>query len=316
MQEQVGFLADLKGTFSSPAYYARVLGQPLKSSLKFFFLFFLLYSVIITTYVTVKDYLPQRELLNYLPEELVNLYPEELVVTVKDGEVSINVDEPYRIPVSAINEMLENIDQRVLGQSTGTIENILVIDTKGKIEDYFTYQTFFLLTKNHLSYLNESGNVEAISLAEITNWTIDRTVVRDVINTIAPYLRYLIPLMIIVTFLFLVVVFPAATLFYLLILAAILWVVSKLVSYPLSYKKSYQMGMHLILVGVALLMIINVSGINLDIPYLWTIVLVLLGGVILVKIKSLPESTPVAEASIVDESADSSEVIKEDTPHS
>jgi len=141
------FFYCLKRTFTSPDYYADILKAPFSFSLKFFYGFFFLYALILTSFVTVRYLLPLGDLLKFLPDKLVEMYPSELEVTIKDGEVSTNVAEPYAIPLSRFEKILDELDKSVLGESVEKVENLVVIDTRGKIDDFSRYRTYVLLTK-------------------------------------------------------------------------------------------------------------------------------------------------------------------------
>lgn len=297
MQKTATFLYSLKQTFTSLSYYADVLRAPFSFSLKFFYMFFFVYSLVFTTFITIKYFLPLNDLISFLPKKLVEVYPRELEITIKDGHVSTNVSEPYRIPLEDIENMLNELHKRVLGQSTETIEYLLVIDTKSKIEDFLKYQTYILLTKNHLSYINPNGNIETISLAKIDDFTINQGVVRNVVNLITPFLKFVVPMLVVATFFFFLIFYPLTKLFYLLFYALVLLVIGKIVRFPLPYKKSFQLGLHLIVVSTALFSIADFVGFSPHFPFLQTIFLSVLGIIVLGRIKTLePSPTPTVDA--------------------
>lgn len=291
MQKITTFLYSLRRTFTSPNYYSDILKAPFSFSLKFFYLFFFIYSMIFTTYVTIKYFLPLKNLIRFLPNKLVELYPSELTITIKNGNVSTNVPEPYRFPLKNIENLFEEIDKQVLGQSTETIENLLVIDTKGKIENFSQYQTYALLTKNHLSYPKDS-NIETVSLAKIENFTINRAVAQNAVNLITPFLRFVVPVLVVSTFLFLLAFYPLTKLAYLLFFSLVLLVIGKIVHFPLANKKSFQLGLHLIVISTTLFSIISSIGFTLRFPFLQTIFLSVLGVVVLSRIKGQEIPSP------------------------
>ncbi|MCG2686228.1 DUF1189 domain-containing protein [Candidatus Parcubacteria bacterium] len=287
------FFYSLKRTFTSPAYYAEILKAPFSFSLKFFFGFFLVYSLVATAVVTVKYLRPLDDILGFLPDKLVLAYPAELEITVKNGQVSTNVIEPYAIPLSRVEDIFDALEESVLGESTPPIENLLVIDTRGQIEDFSKHRTYALLTKSHLSYLNDEGNIETVSLKEIDELLIDRTAVEQVLEVATPFLGFVVPLLVPLTFLAIFAFLPAGKLFYLLFYSVVLLVISKIVSFSLSYRKCFQLGLHFGVIWVTLSSLASLVGLKLDFPFLQTIFLAVLGVFILLKIKTPVVSSPV-----------------------
>lgn len=286
------FFYSLKRTFTSPPYYADILKAPFSFSLKFFYFFFFVYALLFTLLVTIRVFLPLNDLISALPEKLVEVYPAELEVRIRNGEVSTNVPEPYRIPLEDVKNTLEQSSRRVLGTGTEAMDYFLVIDTQGKIDDFFQYQTYVLLTKNHLSYLNEDGHLETISLTNIDNLTINRKTVESVVGRVVPFLRFIVPGLAVITFFFVLISYPSTKLLYLLFFALVLLVIGKVIKFPLSYSKSYQLGLHLIIVSTAFFSAASLLGLNLRFPFLQTILLSVLGIIILGKIKAGPALPP------------------------
>lgn len=286
------FFYSLRRTFTSPAYYADILKAPFSFSLKYFYMFFFIYSLIFTSYITLKYFLPLDDIISFLPEKLAQVYPEELEIKIKKGGVSTNVTEPYRISLESIESILEESEEKILGKSTTTIEYLLVIDTKGKIDNFAKYQTYALLTKNHLSFINDEGNLETVSLEEIGDLTINQKLVQDIINLITPYLKFVLPLLVVGTFFLFFVFYPTPMLLYLLFMSLILLIIAKVVAFPLSYKKSYQMGLHLITISTTFFSITKLVGLTLRIQFLRTMLLGVIGLVILKKIKDLQTPLP------------------------
>lgn len=294
------FFYSLKNTFTSLDYYADILKAPFGFSLKFFYFFFFLFSLVATAWITVRSLLPLNNLIAFLPEKLVAVYPEELEITLENGKVSTNIQEPYCLPISSVEKIFENTEEGmgVLGIETEKIECLLVIDTAGSIEDFYQYKTYALLTEKHLSYINDKdkSTFETVSfegmegLEGMKAIKIDQALVEKWVGYITPYLKYILPVLVGGTFIFFLLSFPATRLFYNLFLALVLLIVGRIVSYPLSYGKSYQVGLHLVVISTVLFSIVSLLGLSLQIPFLQTIILGILGAIILSKLKSSPTS--------------------------
>ena len=72
-------------------------------------------------------------------EKGAGFYPKDLVVTVKDGEVSTNVKEPYAIDLPFAPE------------------HLLVLDTKATAERFNEYKAFVVVGKNTVYYRDDKG---------------------------------------------------------------------------------------------------------------------------------------------------------------
>ncbi len=274
-------------TFTSPSYYGHILKAPFSFSLKFYFFYFFLYALITTTIITVTGLLPMNKFILRLPALATQAYPEELTITIRNGDVSTNVPEPYAIPVERVEKLFNDYQKEVLGSKSDTIRNIFVVDTKASIEDIDKYNTFALLTKSHISYRDDRGTIKTVPLDEITNVTIDRKLVQMIGNRVAPYLPIMLPILAATIFAFTFVFLSFGKLTYLLVVAAILWVIAKVVPYPISYGKSYQIGLHLVVIPTTIIAVLNLMNVGLTIPYLETGTLAILGFLILNHLKTV-----------------------------
>lgn len=245
------------------------------------FIFFL-FSLIATGWISYRYLLPLNDFLTtVLPSELSAIYPDELEISVQDGSVSTNVTEPYFIPMSSLDAIRDEFESKVLGLDTQTINNLLVIDTMAKIEDFPQYQTVALLTKHHLSVMNEDGNIETISLTDSENFILNKQMIIRWVNAISPYLDYLAPILAGLLFLGILGFLSLGKLIYSLFVALILMLVSRFVIRNLSYTKSWQLSLHLVVISTTFFSLWNLVGMRLNFPYLETILLTVLGGLII-----------------------------------
>ena len=166
-----------------------------------------------------------------------------------------------------------------------------------RIDDFEGYKTYVLLTQSHLTYINDQKNLETVSLGEVTDLVINQEGVKSFAQMAKPFLKVVVPFLVVFTFLGVLVIFPAADLIYLLFYSLILWLISKIVNYPLVYKKAYQMALHLDVIWVALAGLLSLVSSLPDVPFLRTILLTLLGLAVLMKVRDLkPQSRPAKKA--------------------
>ncbi|OGG00131.1 hypothetical protein A2Y99_04825 [Candidatus Gottesmanbacteria bacterium RBG_13_37_7] len=288
MNKLATFFYVLKKTFTTPAYYSDILKAPFSFSLKFFYFFFFLYSLVATVFLIPK-LTPLKKLVSVLPSRLEQAYPLELEVKFTKGEVTTNVAEPYYLPLKGMEKIFSG--DKVLGAQTPNMENLLVIDTASSGEDFQKYRTFALLTKkNIIVYDDDTGGYKAVPLKDIPDVTINRQFVNNTLQQLNPVIskvaNYLVPVLSLGIFLGLFLFLSSSKLFYLLFFSLIALLLGKILSFPLSYKKHYQMSIHLITIPTILFGILSLLKLNLSFPFLQTIVMIILTFIVLNTLKS------------------------------
>lgn len=249
MKKIYTFLYVLKKTFTSPSYYKDILATPIQFSLKFFFFFFFLSAIIATTFITVRFILPINKLIIRLPELAQTLYPPELEIIIHNGKASTNTQEPYYIPLEKVERSFEQWQQNALGAYTEKRNNVLVIDTYGSLDDFQKYNTYALLTKTSLTLMKNNGSFQTIPLTNIQNLVINQKKIFALLAHIRPYTDNALPLLIGVVLLFFLIFFPLSKLSILFIYAFIMKGVFHIFSCALTYKKSYQIGLHFMVIS-------------------------------------------------------------------
>jgi hypothetical protein len=89
------FLTKIKNSIYGPKYYQELINLPFSYSLKYFSLFAFIFSLLLVVKFSIFS-LPQLySALNGIGPTIIASYPQELEVSVKGGNVSTNVNEPY-----------------------------------------------------------------------------------------------------------------------------------------------------------------------------------------------------------------------------
>ena len=275
------FLQNIKNSIYSPSYYQELLTKRFSYSLKYYLLLALLMAAVITGVLSFTFVPKAKVFIETLGPKIVSGYPEELAITVDKGKVSTNVEEPYyiRMPES----LKSNDDFDVNGEKMEKFENLLVIDTKSNfsVEQFLSYKTFALLTENALV----TANNEQISIQPIdsnVDFYLDKTVLAMYAGKLQSFMKFVTPVLIVGIFVggFLL---STSKLLYLLLGALIIWLIAKIKKMDIKYSKAYQLGLHLMTLGVILSPILMFLGISGKIPFLFTIILVVLAMVNLKK---------------------------------
>lgn len=270
----------IKDSIYNPEYYKEVLQKPFSYSVKYFLLFALLFALVFSVVVTIK-FIPIVGLMSLKAPELANYFPQELTLTIKDGKASTNVSEPYFIKMpKAIsdNKSFDNEDMMINGNDVKDIirlENIVVIDTKNKfdIDRFESYKTAILITEDNIISL-ENGKVSIVSVSEVPDFVLNREKISSIVEKVKPFLVYLYPIVFVGGLIggyFMML----GKIFYLIFGALLIWATIAVMGLKIGYKKSYQLGLHLMTLPIIVIGILTIIPFNIIFPFLFSIILVL-----------------------------------------
>ncbi|MFC1608748.1 DUF1189 family protein [Patescibacteria group bacterium] len=246
-----------------PEYYQELVNKPFSYSLKYFALLMLIFGVI--KMITVVIVLPGLlSMTHNIKPVLEDNFPQELEITIANGELSTNVEEPYFIKIDPSWEEAQ--------AEMGDVENILTIDTSSVsvVEDAKKYNTAFLVTRDQVVFRSPDGSLDIESLGDLPNMVINRGSVVRFVDTVLPYTKYVYPVVIAV--MLLMIPFYALYNFaYMLIGALLVWIVALIKKIDIKYAQSYKLTMHLITLPVLMMAILPIA-----IPFLFTLIVVIL----------------------------------------
>ena|SRR3989339_601711 len=243
------FFYSLKRSLFEPKYYNDVAETNFWFSFKYlWFLIFILTFIKTLTFVGL--YLKNRPGIQPEVNKIMiyaeNFYPKELKLQIKNGQLSTNVREPYVFDLEK-NKLQENQ------------KHFLIIDTKGSIENYPSYNTYVLATKNAAVYPSESrnnkiGDTSVFYFRELKqNFTLDKKTYDNLLNVVKPYatkvnffvdwiMLSLSPLFLIFGSLF----WTGGAMIRLLFLTFFVWIINLIFKKGYRYGSLYKMGMHAI----------------------------------------------------------------------
>jgi len=261
-------LAAMRKSIYSPEFYRDLLARPLSFSFKYFYSLALALSLVFTVWFSLSAIPFLQTLMRTLEPAILASYLDELVVTIQGGKASVNVAEPYPVPLP--DEL-----RALVGRANESLpENLFVINTKEPftLEGFRGYDTAILLTEEAFVIRDKDG-IRVQELSQVPNVKIDKSSVVSVVGYLAPLLRWLIPVVVFAIFIGLLA-FMSAKLVYLLFGALLVWVVGKIRHVKFGYAKAYQIGMHAITLSV-LVGALSFLGFP-KIPYLFTILFVVM----------------------------------------
>lgn len=241
------FFYSLKKSLLDPNYYQDIAKASFGLSFKYlWFLLFIL--VFISGTILGGQYIKNRPKIQPAVNKYMTyadrLYPPNLVLKFTNGQLSTNVKEPFVID---LGKNIQQINQK----------HFLIIDTKGSIENYLSYNTYILATKNAVVYPSKSdrGGVTQTSVFYFRNlnknFTLNKRVYDSALNFIRPYTLRAVLFVDLIVFmlLFFFLIFGSlfwagAIMFGLLFLSFFIWLVSQIFKKGYSYQSLYKMSMH------------------------------------------------------------------------
>lgn len=282
------FAITFRKSLTNPGYYSDILSAPFSFSLKYLFTLLFFIALIRGIAFSVAFIPTVPKIPGYIEESkqiIRNLYPQGLTVTIKDGSLKSNVDEPYYIPFPArfnIKDM-----------------SLVAIDTKASVDSFKKYNTAFLVTKNALAYPDSDtkGSYKVYPFSDIKGFVIiNREAYDRIVNAIIPYFRFY-PLGIVSIFIFLLLLVPvfgslfslAGALLYLLVLTLFTHLIAKLMKLQLSYSQPFRLGMHGLTFSLLFSMLKSLMGIT--IPYTYTAPFILWMIIVFAQLKKHHEAT-------------------------
>lgn len=202
-------------------------------------------------------------------DQMVNAYPAELEIKVQNGKVTSNVQEPYFIPLS------ENENRSI------------VVDTKTPFSatQFNQYKTTVWIAKDAVFIRGSNGvEIKTYDLSQMPGLTVNKALVNSIVAKISPWLNLITPLAIAGILLGFYLV-HTSRLIYLLFLALLILLLTKLLKKPLSYSRSYKVGLYAVTLGFLAELIFEWIGFS-GFPFMFTLISL---SVVLVNFLSTPK---------------------------
>lgn len=263
------FAQTFQESIYSKEFYRDLPSQPVSASVSYYFILILFASVIFTVVTGVGAWPTVNNFVKTAGPTIIKSFPEDLVIEIKNGQATHNKEEPVAIPFPSDANM--------------PWRNAVVVDTKSpfSLNKLREHDTLFVLTEDSLAaYENDRGQVRIYPLKDMPNITINRRQIVSWIDTIEPFLGWLIPVMFLVLFIAGLLIYTSF--FIRIILASLLiWLFYRLRKNSLPFKRAYQTAIH------ASTLAFVISGIILmfipfdlpSLPFLFTIITVIVAVV-------------------------------------
>ena len=293
------FFKELPKTIYSPETYAEVIGRR-TGQMVAFFLKFALILLLISAVASVASFVKAgQSITGQVPASIntfLDVIPQTLQVHIVNGQVSTNAKEPVYIKVPGSNP-------------NKPFENLVVIDTKTPFSatQFQNYHTAAWLTKDSIIYYSnydassgqsvQATKIQVTPLTQVKNVTLSRAYLQGLVTKYQPWLRLVIPVLIVLGVVALYL-FHAAKLIYLLFPALLLLFGAKLMKMNLRYRQVYNVAVFAS-VPVFVLQTILRDALHAPWPTFTTTVLILLVALVnLAKAKPLLNASPLASPAV------------------
>ncbi len=274
------FLKTLRDSIYGPKFYASLSERPFLFSMKYFIKFALfagLVGLIAFAVRTPLSSIPTPQKIRGFIDQGGTLYPQELVVTIKNGQASVNVSEPYMIPMSESFQSKETSNRSgASADQMQPIKNFLVIDTARPFstETFRDYRTAILLTRDSFIIGGGGTQMRIFPLEKAGSAEITKKSILLLSEKIKPYAVWVIPFFaLILIFVFLLV--NGFYLAYLLFGAFLIWGLTALLKKRMSYKHAYQIGLHAITGSIIFDGLMKSAPFHLRLPFVFTLLMLL-----------------------------------------
>ncbi len=238
----------LRDSFYNPRFYRDIAQVPMKEAFRFYAKLSLLLSIATTAVMTL-IYVPQGVsfIRDYAPQFIETHIDADLVLTLEDGNVSVNVPEPHIISAQGMYGMGES--------------NLLVIDTTKpfSLDDFRAYNTLVLVTETEIVTRGNYGEIAIQSTQTLKDTTVSRATLEESLATAERYLPLFVVGFVLVALLIVLASF-AIFLVPLLLFATFPYFLGWIHKTPLSYKAAYTMSLYAIAPGLVLKSLLNSLG--------------------------------------------------------
>lgn len=242
-------------------------------------MFSILLGLAVTIVISTLIAHPVQTFITRFQNRALSLYPPDLVVTVTNGEVTTNVQEPLRFPIPF--ELFTDVPPVLSDQNQ---LYLVTIDTSAEISDFDETQSAVLITKDTIVAKDDDG-FRVYPLDKETNVTIDKGAVDDFLSPLLPKLSYVPALLIVLIGFALIVILPLIRLVWLFFPTLALLLLSTLLKLNLSYGKLYQIGLHALTLPTLIQLALYWFGVYVPLPFFGSILYILYALVILATLR-------------------------------
>ena len=282
MQKTKSFFYVYIKSLTSLKYYKELINVSHRFSFKYFLALALIASIVNSISIST-SIIPQIQELAYeIEKQALNIFPDDLVLTLENGELSINQETPYFIDFPTESDLTKP-----------PIDYLVVIDENGKLDDLYEYETFALINSKNIiikeyNQLNSSGrtDIEVIALNDFPDGEFNKQTVEYIITEVKPIVATFIKFIPLIVFSAVIFYYFIFRLFYLLIVATVLFCVGLIDKLNLRFGKYYQFAIHSMTLPLTLELVMNITGIHFKLPFWFFLLNITVGILAIIAIRN------------------------------
>jgi len=279
------FFYILNKSVTSPAYYKDVIASNINLSVKYFLFLTLVLSVVGAAVVASKVAPSLQKEVRNITETVLEVYPQDLVINVEDGKIKLNREEPViiKFPQREDDASSETSAEPGIDNSLG-LENLVVIDPKGTIEDLEKYNTLILINETNILARNATGQTDVQPLKDLPNGEFTRERLEESMKKLGEYANALPVILFIIGVAGSLLINTVTKLLIFFAMALALKAATMVYEINLPYLKLYQIIIHTFTAPFIMETTLNVFNLKFPLPY-WQFMLgLLIAGYMLVKV--------------------------------
>ena len=271
------FFYIFKKSITSPEYYKELLETKFSYSIKYFVVLSIFASLITSAFVSVKMVPSLKNGIRDFAKQTKDSFPDDLVISFKGSQWTINRPQPFKVAMPKGSDIKFN-DQPV--------ENAIVFDKAGTIDDLEKLNTYALFNETNLLYRGERNDITVQPLKNFPDTEINKQYVNTIVDKIYTYLKmlpYLLP----------IVVFASVFLFnycggkviYILFAGLLVYIFTLVRRDKISYKNSCRIIIHTIALPLFIDIVLTSVGIVLPIPMWFLVANLMIAGFIVIRMQ-------------------------------
>ena len=281
-------ISAIKSSFYDPAFYARMRKQPLsKAIMTFVILGCAGFGIImLLAYIAIVPLSGSG-----LPDAVTASYPADLVVTIVNGEMSINQPQPYYIK-----------NTLPIFSGKGQPENLVVFDGNDQLSSDLKKESTFVIVKKKSAIIagrNDQGQVMSFDSYQSTT-TIDQAKVIGMVDKVKPYFAPAIifggGLLLLIAALFCAMFWVLFHGIYILFPAVIILFIAMMRKDPMKYSEAYMVALYASIPVAIVFLVLSLIRVSIPIPFLYSIAVIIVAFVNLSKAAPVPDRVETTSA--------------------
>jgi hypothetical protein len=256
---------DIKNSVYSKPFYKSIENLDFVSIWKYFAKISLIQALLLTIILSIYIIPLLSSLFSQESKtKISNYFPAELVLNINKGQVTTNVQEPYVIPYSKIDNSVSELKNKKRNLRS---ENFITIDTKTQFSlGYFeAVKSDVLLTKDHMVLRKSNGQITIEPLKNFPDVSLSRAKIFEWISNSQPFFKFVIPIAVAFYFIAILIGSVVSNLTFLVISSFIIWITLKIQKKKINFEQIYKQALYAITSLLILEVILAVFGITISV---------------------------------------------------